>query len=184
MTKIIFPLLLISNALGITTFVISKVYTSKVESVYMMTSKQESQEYVKLKFIISDPLYTLHLIILIFELVYFTIYLIFSNKRMVNYFGLATDKIATQSRKGYSSVFMELFFTFFIKGLSLIFALFFIIKSQKELSNKIDRTKQGEKLDLLKGASSSLSLLATADVVYLLCFFAYYIVKIGKVRKH
>lgn len=184
MYKKYLTILLLSTSLSISSFVFASIYSNDIDNQYLqLEKKDDSEKLQKLKFILSDPLYNLHLILLISELIYLVLFIFLNNKNWLRYFGLATDKIATQSTFGYSNIIMEFFFTFLIKAFCVFFSFFFIIQCKNEISYLSTKRTSKEEKEELQDISPNLTILIYINAFYILCYFAYYIIKVIKVRE-
>ena len=76
MAKYVFPNLISSNLLIGSSFLLTYFYSTNIIEVYNFNNKEDSYGFTKLKLIYSDPLFSLQLILLIYELFYFLIYFI------------------------------------------------------------------------------------------------------------
>ena len=177
MAKYVFPNLISSNLLIGSSFLLTYFYSTNIIEVYNFNNKEDSYGFTKLKLIYSDPLFSLQLILLIYELFYFLIYFIFNNKLLVNYLGLGIDNIATQNNTDISNIVMEFFFSFLIKGLAIAFSIFYLIKCYNEIDRKIEEVQQTPTMDLLKSASRELLIIGLINILYFLLYVGLYITK-------
>lgn len=184
MYKTFFLILFITLSISIIAFVYVNLYYSNLNGIINLTDNEDLRKYYRLKDVLSEPIYNLHLIILIIDSLYFIVFIFFNNKSFVEYFGLQIDTIATQTANDFNNFFTEFFFAILIKLNAIACLFFFIIKSHEEI-NRILKLKDEikEKEDLFKDAEYNLIIVFWLDFAASIIFSIFYLLKFVKVLR-
>jgi hypothetical protein len=170
------------NLTSIITLILSTAYFSNITSIYEASINEDIRKYLKLKNVFSQPLVYLHFVILLIDLLYFIVFLIFNNKRLSQSLGLQTNKISVQSSNDYSNFFLEILFALLIKALGLATSLFFNFKSKDEINLHCDIEKDKSIVNMLSHSTEYLNFMLWADTFSIILFTFYYLTKYIQIR--